>query len=141
MTGPIGVVPDPATPPVPRAPAGLARAGAALWRSILSDFELDKRELAILEQACRQADDIAGLDALIVDEGRMITGSRGQTRLAGAVTEVRQGRLALGKLLAQIALPSAEGETLGRSAQSTRAQKAANARHGRDRRVREARRG
>ena len=93
--------------------------------------------MAILEQACRQADDVTALDQLIADEGRMIVGSRGQTRLAGAVTEVRQGRLALGKLLSQIALPSEEGAVLGHSAGSVRAQKAANSRWDRKRRQQE----
>ena len=38
---------------VPRPPSGLRKSGRALWRAVLTDYELDEHEGAILTQACR----------------------------------------------------------------------------------------
>jgi hypothetical protein len=97
-----------------------------LWRRFVEKFEFDGHELAILEAACHQADDVAHLEALVATDGMMVVGSVGQRRLHPAVTEARNGRLALGKLLAQLSLP--EGAQPIRSEASTRAQRAADAR-------------
>lgn len=117
-------------------PEGLGEAGAALWSRIVepraaAGWLLDEREAAILSAACRQADDIAGLEAEIVSAGRMVEGSRGQPVLNPAITEVRQGRLALGRLLGQLALP--DGEDVPRSAAGQRGQRAARSRWSRQR--------
>ena len=91
-------------------------AGAALETSIRADLpphvELDPREEALLEAAARQADDIAALEADI----------RARGLVNPALREVRQGRTALGRLLAGIDLPAAASTTV------LRAEKAAQAR-------------
>jgi hypothetical protein len=79
----------------PKAPTGLATAGRALWRSLCSIYVFGPREAAILTLACRQADTVADLEALIAEGGLVISGSRGQPRLTSTVTELRQSRLAL----------------------------------------------
>ncbi len=113
----------------PTAPAGLGVAGAALWRRITAAYELDPGERALLEAACRQADDIRRLEKLIERDGLTITGSRGQPRLNAAVTEVRQGRIALQKLLAALALPSSSDDVVSlATARSNQARRAAVAR-------------
>lgn len=113
--------------PRPRAPVGLAKAGRALWRSLTGAYEFDLVEMAILAAACRQADDIAALEDAIAVDGVTVVGSAGQPRLNAAITEVRQGRLALGRLLGQLAIPlDAEGRPMTEA--SRRAQRAANAR-------------
>lgn len=116
--------------PVPRAPEGLEPAGRALWRAVHEDlgddFELDAREVAILRDACRQADTNAALARAIKRDGVTVEGSQGQTRLNAAVTELRQGRLALARLLGDIELPA--GDQAPQTAQSRRAQHAARAR-------------
>jgi hypothetical protein len=57
-----------------RPPSGLGAAGRASWRSVVSDVpddhELDARELELLAQACRSADHLAELDAVVANEGR-----------------------------------------------------------------------
>jgi len=94
----------------------------------------------VLEAACRQADDVARLRSP-PREGELVTpGSKGQPRLAQAVTEVRQGRLAFARLLDGLRLP-ADVDDAGQNGKSVRAQRAANARWDRVRRVEEARRG
>jgi hypothetical protein len=96
-----------------------------------NDAEFDERELAVLAAACRQADDLAALEAVIAEEGVVAIGSKGQPRLSSLVTEVRQGRLALTRLLGELDLTDANAEP--RTARSRRAQHAATSRwHARD---------
>jgi hypothetical protein len=116
----------PDRPARPRPPAGLEGAGRALWRRLVGVYEFAPGEQTVLEAACRQADDVARLEAVVAEHGPMTEGSRGQLRLSGAVTEIRQGRLALGRLLGQLALPDEDGRPA--TASSTRARKAARSR-------------
>src|SRR5215204_4031437 len=109
-----------------RAPDGLEKAGKRIWSAILSEFCLDERELLVLEQAARQADAVAALEAEIADSGLVSRGSRGQMRLSTVVVECRQARLALSKLLGELALPDQEDD----SAPSRRGRKAAESRWG-----------
>jgi uncharacterized protein with von Willebrand factor type A (vWA) domain len=102
-------------------------AGRALVESILKGLppgiELDERERTLLDQAARQADDIAALEADIAEQGIRVPGSRaGHTVLNPAISEARQGRLALGKLLGALELPESASDS------SRRAQRAAEAR-------------
>jgi molybdenum-dependent DNA-binding transcriptional regulator ModE len=90
--------------------------------------------------ACRHADMIHRLEELLSD--RLVSaGSAGQPRLSAAVTELRQSRLALSRLLTDLALPvddvGEDGEAVPvklASPASRRASHAATARHDRDRR-------
>jgi len=113
----------------PKYPTGLAAAGKRLWRNIVGDLaeglELDARELALLEAACRQADAVAVLEQAVVRAGPMALGAAGQPRLHPAVAEIRQGRLALARLLGELDLA---GEAAPAAASSQRARKAANTR-------------
>lgn len=115
----------------PRPPRGLGTAGRALWRSIQSaldeGFELDEREEAILTLACRQADDVVALERALKASGILVEGSKGQPRLSAVVTELRQARLALSRLLGELDLSSPAQEE-ARPARSKRAQHAANVR-------------
>jgi hypothetical protein len=81
-------------------------AGAALERAIRGDLpdhvELDPREEALLAAAVKQADDIAALEADVRARGHFVDGI-----VNPSVREARQGRLALGRLLAGIDLPAA----------------------------------
>jgi hypothetical protein len=106
-------------------PAGRALV-AAIEEGLPAELELDEREQALLSLAGRQADDVARLEAEIESRGVTATGSRGQPVLNPALAEVRQGRLALSKLLASLALPDLDGKP--RSEASRRAQRAAGAR-------------
>ena len=59
----------------------------------------------MLDLAARQAHDIGLAEADIVARGYLVPGSRDQDVVNPSVAEVRQGRLALGKLLGQLDLP------------------------------------
>ena len=108
--------------------------GEALWRSITGRFELAPHEEVMLGSACRHADMIERLEVLIA-ESLEVTGAAGQRRLSPAVGELRQCRLALSKLLSDLALPidAAADDVKLASPASRRASKAARARHDRDR--------
>jgi hypothetical protein len=116
-----------------RAPAALRSAGRALWESILGDlgagWELDARELHLLERACRCADDLAALEAAVDTDGATVKGSRGQTVVHPALSEARQLRLTQARLLGSLELADpAERSTAPARA---RARKAAEARRSR----------
>jgi hypothetical protein len=67
--------------------------------------ELDERETAILDLAARQARDVERAESDIESRGYLVPGSRDQDVVNPSMAEVRQGRLALGKLLGQLDLP------------------------------------
>lgn len=79
----------------PKTPPGLGAEGKALWRRLMKCFEFDEWEVPLVETACRQADTVAELEAVLLEGGMVVTGSTGQQRLNPAVSELRQARLAL----------------------------------------------
>jgi phage terminase small subunit len=127
-----------------RPPQGLGPRGRALWNRVQRElreappadpenperWELDQREIAHLTLACRQADDVARLEAVVKKDGTMVASSAGQRVLHPAIAEARQGRLAISRLLGLLELPDA-AQGPARSASTRRAQKAAGARWGR----------
>jgi hypothetical protein len=123
-----------------RIPTGLEASGKALWYAMTADFDAEPWEIAILTAAARQADDVARLERLIVRDGATVLGSAGQARLHPAISELRQGRLAVGKLLAQLHLVDEPETGMGRSPRSRRASHAANTRWGRVTRMEDHRR-
>lgn len=114
---------DPKKPMLPR---GLGPSGQRLWRAVIDTFELDAHEYTVLAAACRQADVTAELEAVVAEEGPMVAGSKGQSRLHPAVVEARQSRLATAALVARLGLPDSEGRST--TSPSQRGRRAANAR-------------
>jgi len=82
--------------------------------------EWDEREAALVDLARRQADDIEALERLLEKEGPTVTGAAGQSRLNPVFGELRQQRLALGKILSGLRLPD-EGMSGVRDAVKRRA--------------------
>lgn len=110
----------------PAAPSGLGAAGRALWRRVTADLDFEGESRAVLELACRQADDVAALEELLATQGLVVNGSQGQPRLTPVVTELRQSRLALAKLLGDLPALTEQGRTM--TAGQKRGRRAANAR-------------
>ena len=133
----------PKTPKRPAAPKTLRAAGKALWLAVWADLPgdwiLDRREQAILAMAARQADELALLEDAIDQAGVIVAGAAGQSRLSAAVTEARQARLAIGRLLGQLSLPDEDEQPLTQAGQ--RARHAATARWNRRAAVAERRAG
>ena len=119
----------------PKMPTGLGKAGQALWTRLVSVYDFDPWEVIVVESAARQADDVAALEKVIKDQGVIAKGSAGQMRLAQVVTEVRQGRIAVARLLAELRLPAEDAAEQPMTGRSIRAQRAANARWDRKRRA------
>ena len=78
--------------------------GDELSESILEGFELRPDETAVLDSACRLADEIETMEAELDKSGPVVQGSRNQTRPHPLIAEVRSHRLALARLLKQLGL-------------------------------------
>lgn len=93
----------------PSKPRGLGPDGAKLWRKVVDqltkdDLMLDARETRWLEDACREADIVARLEAALIDAPNMVKGSQGQPVINPMLTEVRQHRETIGRLLARLVM-------------------------------------
>lgn len=95
---------------IPAAPPGTEASGRRLWRGVLTDWDLDEHELALLKEAVRTVDLLDRLDAIVAAEGPVIDGKAGK-RVHPAAVEARQARIALARLVAVLRLPDgAEGD-------------------------------
>lgn len=116
----------------PRVPAALDVAGKALWRAIVADvdpgWELDARELHLLERGCRCADELAVLEAAIDRDGPTVEGSRGQTIVHPALSEARQLRLVQLRLLGALELVDPQAAVRSATPAQAHARKAAGVR-------------
>lgn len=95
-----------------RAPSGLASKGRKLWREVTDAHDLAAPELVLLEEACRIADRLDRLDAILADDdaawlrtrlsddGMQIT-----VTVDGAMSEARQQANVLKQLIAALRLP------------------------------------
>lgn len=113
----------------PSPPPHLGARGRTFWRITLADFELSDVELELLRECCQLLDECESLRQAVDQDGTIVTGSAGQPRVHPALGELRQHRLALGRLFAQLALPDDVDDTLRTPAQA-RATKAAQTRWG-----------
>ena len=113
------------------APKGLGTRGRAFWRRVTSDFELAIDELELLVEVARALDECEALHQVVDEQGRTVTGSRGQVVAHPALAELRQTRIMLGRLLAQLELPDDEGASLPTPLQA-RGRQANRARWGRE---------
>ena len=92
------------TSKLPKPPDGVKTAGRRLWRSVLSEFELDEHEMVLLRQAVRVADVCDDLQAVVDVEGPLVT-VRGELRTHPAVVELRQQRIVLARLIVALRVP------------------------------------
>lgn len=95
---------------VPRAPVGAKAAGRALWRSVLTAYELDEHEMVLLRQASRVADACDDLQVLVDKDGPVVAG-----RAHPALVELRQQRIVLARLIVALRVPLGEDGAAGRS--------------------------
>lgn len=108
-------------------PEGLRARGRAFWDDVTSTWDLDRDEREVLAEACRTLDLLDGLRGLLDRDGLTVEGAAGQVRVHPAVTQINATRTLLGRLLAQLGLPSENGSELP-TMQSVRASKAARTR-------------
>src|SRR6056297_2902151 len=98
------------TPPKVVTPDGLGVRGERFWRAVNATYELDLDESELLVEVCRMLDDLDALREAISEDGVVVDGSKGQQRSHPALAELRQTRIAAGRLLAQLALPDPDAE-------------------------------
>jgi hypothetical protein len=108
-------------------PRGLQSRGLAFWTTADATYELTDSERELLLEVCRLMDECESLRQAVEQDGTTVAGSNGQPRVHPAVGELRQHRLALGRLLSQLALPDEDEGSLatplqarGRAAASRR---------------------
>jgi hypothetical protein len=87
-----------------RPPAHLHKDGRQLWRSVLSEFDLESEphKLHVLRQACRVADVIAELDEAADEAPLTVKGSMGQQVISPFIAEARAQRSLMAQLLARL---------------------------------------
>jgi P27 family predicted phage terminase small subunit len=92
----------------PDPPKGLGKDGRKLWRAIIgaldADWQLDRRELHLLERAAKIEDRLAELDAAVDADGPVVVGSKGQPVAHPGLQESRQLALAQHRLLRDLEL-------------------------------------
>lgn len=96
------------TAQTPKPPDGLRKSGRALWRAVTRDYVLDEHETMVLREACRTADSLDGLQALVDAQGLTAESSQG-TRVHPALVELRQQRIAFARLLTALRIPGETG--------------------------------
>src|SRR5215218_1211286 len=84
----------------PKRPDGLGEAGQRLWDAVLGRYELAEHEALLLEQACRAADRLEQLAAMVEAEGLLVEG-----RAHPALVESRAQQIVLARLLAALRVP------------------------------------
>ena len=111
----------------PAAPPDLGARGRKFWRTTMATFEMSDVETELLIEVARLLDECENLRNAVQTDGVTVAGSTGQPRVHPALGELRQHRLALGRLLAQLALPDVDDGSLSAPAQ-LRARKASETR-------------
>lgn len=71
-----------------------------MWADVLTRFEVDEHELALLREACRTVDQLDVLAGMLADEGLILV-----DKPHPALVESRQLRIVLTRLLASLRLP------------------------------------
>jgi hypothetical protein len=92
---------------VPAPPKGTRANGCKLWGDVLSKYELEQHELALLGEMVRTVDLLDQLAAIVAREGLMVEGPHG-SKPHPAVTEARQQKIALARLTAALRLPAGD---------------------------------
>jgi len=94
------------------APRGLQTRGRRFWKDVTAGYALNVDERELLTEVCRSLDGCEALAAAVKRDGLTVAGSTGQLRMHPAVGELRATRALVGRLLAQLGLPDADGGTL-----------------------------
>lgn len=98
----------------PRPPRGLNAPGRRLWRSILTDYDLEEHETALLVLACRTVDRLDDIAEALVGEPLTVSNFRGDPVAHPLLNEQRQQSLTLARLLASLRIPFGDNEAEGR---------------------------
>lgn len=115
-------------------PDGLGDAGATLWRDVMATYSLDPAEVALLGATARTLDELERVETALADAPMVVAGSMGQVKAHPLLAQVRAHRKIVESLVRTLALPL-PGEATGHI-RTPQARASANARWGRQRRLR-----
>ena len=104
------------TEKIPTSPRGCGAAGRKLWRAVLTQYELEDHEAALLERACRVADTCADLQVVVDAEGVMSTNRFGDPIAHPALVELRQQSIVLARLIVALRVPLGEDDASSKHA-------------------------
>lgn len=105
------------SPTIPKAPVGLQNRGRHIWRALHTVYDFDDcpEKRVLLEEACRTADVVTRLQAIVDTAADLrVRGSQGQPVAMPEVGELRQYRALLTTLLKALTLPG-DDDVLTRS--------------------------
>lgn len=101
----------------PTTPSGLSRGGAALWRAIVKEHDLDVTQLVQLEEACRAKDRLDQLDRVLrgdVETWAEIIGDEDhltcRLQIAPALGKANETANLMKQLIAALRLPDSTGK-------------------------------
>ena len=89
---------------IPRAPSGLSPRSRDFWSEVNRDYALEPHDLVLLRAIVQTMDRVAGVTKAIDEQGVVVPGSKGQPRPNGLLTEERNLRVALARLLRELDL-------------------------------------
>lgn len=94
-------------PPPPA--AGLKDAGTALWTDAVADVEFEPHNLQLLAEAAKTLDALHLLQDALDADGPIIDSPQGK-KAHPSLSELRQFRIVLARLLAALKIPAADDE-------------------------------
>jgi Phage terminase, small subunit len=100
---------------IPRAPAGLAGRGRALWREVHRNYMLDAVECELLHELCRVVDRCDQIQAELEGQPLMTSGSVGQPRVTPLLTALQNQQKLADRLASSlgVSMPNQAGATRG----------------------------
>jgi phage terminase small subunit len=89
---------------LPTPPRDLGMEGRRLWRTVLTNWEVDERELLVVADACRQADRAEEARQRIASDGVVVPGATGGLKPNPAVQIEATAMKLAGQLLASVGI-------------------------------------
>ena len=88
----------------PPPPKHLSRESKGWWRQVVSDYDLERHHLKLLQSACEAWDRVAEARALIERDGIVVEDRFGQPKAHPAVDIERHNRALFARMLRELAL-------------------------------------
>ena len=88
----------------PQPPKHLSRESKSWWREVVSDYELERHHLKLLQSACESWDRVAEARALIAKDGVVVEDRFGQKKPHPACDIERHNRGLFARMLRELAL-------------------------------------
>ncbi|MEU4718389.1 hypothetical protein AB0G06_02055 [Nonomuraea dietziae] len=91
-------------------PEGLGADGSRLWDEVTAEYELNAADFLLLKQAAETADLVSRISRAVVSEDLTVSRGTGGVAVNPLISELRQQRLVLARLVAALNLPDDDDE-------------------------------